>query len=71
MATPKKNHRITLLEREEENCLECNDRFHSTDLVNLNGQYGNLKFTSLVCECCQIQIHLLIEVQTILNTRSK
>jgi hypothetical protein len=54
-------------EREEQNCDECNDRVHSTELVNLNAQYKNLKYNSLVCECCQKQIHLLVEVLIILN----
>lgn len=59
--------------REEANCSnpDCKERFHMSELVNLNAEYKGLKYDSLVCIPCQYEIHTLIEVETILKNASE
>lgn len=54
-------------EREEQNCSHCGERFHITELVNLNEKYDNLNYCSLVCVPCQKGIHLVVEAKNILK----
>lgn len=53
--------------REEQNCYHCGERFHVTELVNLNEKYDNLNYCSLVCVPCQKGIHLVVEAKNILK----
>ena len=55
--------------REEAFCSnpDCGERFHVTELVNLNEKYDNLNYCSLVCVPCQKGIHLVVEAKTILK----
>lgn len=55
--------------REESFCSnpDCGERFHITELVNLNEKYDNLNYCSLVCVPCQKGIHLVVEAKTILK----
>lgn len=55
--------------REEGFCSnpDCGERFHITELVNLNAEYKGLKYNSPVCVTCQKGIHLVVEAKTILK----
>lgn len=55
--------------REEAFCSDpdCGERFHISELVNLNEKYDNLNYCSLVCVPCQKGIHLVVEAKTILK----
>ena len=63
----KQAFRAEVSEREEHNCKGCGERFHITELVNLNEKYDNLNYCSLVCVPCQKGIHLVVEAKTILK----
>ena len=63
----KQAFRAEVSEREEQNCSHCGERFHLTELVNLNEKYDNLNYCSLVCVPCQKGIHLVVEAKTILK----
>jgi hypothetical protein len=59
-------------EREEAFCSDpdCGERFHMSELVNLNEKYDNLNYCSLVCVPCQKGIHLVVEAKTILKNKA-
>ena len=71
----KRNFRATVSKmettelREESFCSnpDCGERFHISELVNLNEKYDNLNYCSLVCVPCQKGIHLVVEAKTILK----
>jgi hypothetical protein len=58
--------------REEAFCSnpDCGERFHISELVNLNEKYDNLNYCSLVCVPCQKGIHLVVEAKTILKNKA-
>ena len=69
----KQAFRAEVSEREEAFCSnpDCGERFHISELVNLNEKYDNLNYCSLVCVPCQKGIHLVVEAKNILKSKSK